>query len=401
MLWAIGSKETNLNRAYAEGQVHRDGHGWGLFGADDRWNTLDLPYFARDPEEQARLAARTLRANFRRLGNWLDAVNAYGPAAGRPAYGADVLDRAAFLSADAGGTAPMKFVPRSEWGAKNPTGRTSAPGMTRGVGVHWLGPGSSRSDHSQCAGQVREIQAFHMGPQRGWAAEAYNAFACRHGYVFEGRGPKVRNAANGGGTRAGVDANAGWASVCYLEGTDGPGLTPEGQDAINDAAEWLGVATGEWLGHRDFLSTECPGDRIYRWVHAGHPRGSGSTPAPTLEEEVTMFIFDAPPERGGGVWQSDGVFRKPVRTGDTWPNVEGNPRTGRPAVAKHLGVASIGLFDDLVDIEAQLASLRPAPVKGSDVEGLDPQAVADLVVSKLGSGLASEVADLLARRLAS
>ena len=185
----------------------------------------------------------------------------------------------------------MRFVSRSEWGARPRTSATGAPGMTRGVGVHWLGPGSSRSNHSQCAAQMREVQAFHMGPSRGWADFAYNAAACRHGYVFEGRGPKVRNAANGGGKRAGLDANAGWASVCYLEGTDGPGLTPEGQDAINDAAEWLGVAGGEWLGHRDFLSTECPGDRIYGWVHSGHPRGNGApsiprpdAPAPSKED---------------------------------------------------------------------------------------------------------------------
>lgn len=186
---------------------------------------------------------------------------------------------------------PMKFVSRSEWGASSPTGRTAAPGMTMGVGVHWLGPGSSRSNHSQCAGQVREIQAFHMGAERGWVAEAYNAFACRHGYVFEGRGPQVRNAANGGGTRNGLDANAGWASVCYLEGTDGPGLAPEGQDAINDAAEWLGVAGGEWLGHRDFLGTECPGDRIYDWVQSGHTRSSAPTPPSPKKEDVLPMEF--------------------------------------------------------------------------------------------------------------
>ena len=181
-----------------------------------------------------------------------------------------------------GGPAPMsiRLVTRSEWGARSPTGRTSAPDMTRGVGVHWLGPGSGRRAHGQCAAHMREVQAFHMGPARGWADFAYNAAACSHGYVFEGRGPKSRNAANGGGRRNGVDANAGWASVLYLAGTDGPGLTAAGKDAINDAAAWLGVAGGEWLGHRDFLSTECPGSEIYQWVHAGHPRGSAPAPKP-------------------------------------------------------------------------------------------------------------------------
>lgn len=203
-----------------------------------------------------------------------------------------------------GGT-PMQLVTRDDWGARSPRSATGAPGMTRGVGVHWLGPGAGRSTHSQCASHMREVQAFHMGPSRGWADFAYNAAACSHGYVFEGRGRKVRNAANGGGTRNGLDANAAWASVLYLAGIDGPGLTPAGMDAINDAADWLGVADGEWLGHRDFLNTECPGNEIYRWVHSGHPRGSGAPtpPKPSIEGEPMVvhlvcdgedWLFDSP-----------------------------------------------------------------------------------------------------------
>ncbi len=107
LLWAVGSKETALQPAYAEGKVHDDGHGWGLFGADDRWNDLDLPAFASDPAAQARLAGATLSANHARHGNWPDAVNAYGPAAGRPAYGIDVLERATYLAEHAERPAPM------------------------------------------------------------------------------------------------------------------------------------------------------------------------------------------------------------------------------------------------------------------------------------------------------
>jgi hypothetical protein len=90
--------------------VHNDGHGWGLFGADDRWNKLDLPRFASDPRAQADLAAATLATNRRTLGNWLDAVNAYGPAAGRPAYGADVFERAEFLASLGEKMTPVEII---------------------------------------------------------------------------------------------------------------------------------------------------------------------------------------------------------------------------------------------------------------------------------------------------
>lgn len=191
----------------------------------------------------------------------------------------------------------MRFVSRREWGARSSRGVTPAPNMTRGVAVHWLGDGHGPRLHGECAGVMRDVQALHMDTDRltpGGAADfGYNTAACSHGYVFEGRGPAVRNAANGGTVRHGVDSNAGWASILYLDAKDGPGLSPEGQNAINDAAEWLGVAGGEWLGHLDFVSTECPGSRALAWVRNGHPRaGREESPLPA-HGELLMFWHHA------------------------------------------------------------------------------------------------------------
>ena len=281
--------------------------------------------------------ARRLSRNASGLGptNW------YGPR-DHPDVAARARAEARELLAQRGPT--MKLVSRAEWGARSPAGRTPAPGMTRGVGVHWLGGGRGPTDHSACAGMMRWVQDFHMGPERGWADFAYNDGACCHGYVFEGRGPRIRNAANGGGIRDGLDANAAWASILYLAGSDGPELTPEGADAINDAAEHLGVAAGEWLGHGDFLSTECPGEELYSWVHLGHPRGNAApspAPAPTPDLEVaSMFIFDGPPERGGGVYYTDGRTKWGV------PNEASLVFYGTGKVP-HLGVLSAEVFDAL------------------------------------------------------
>lgn len=193
----------------------------------------------------------------------------------------------------------MKFVTRAEWGARAPRSRKPANGMTRGVGVHWIGDGGHPITHDQCAATMRWVQRQHMDTdqlQSGGAADfAYNAGACPHGWVYEGRGRKVRNAANGGGRRHGVDANAGWASVLYLGSKAGPALTRPGMDAINDAAMWLGVSDGEWLGHRDFKGTDCPGDVIHSWAHHGHPRGTRDPKDPCClpnpDKEDQLFFF--------------------------------------------------------------------------------------------------------------
>lgn len=315
LLWAVASRETGMDRTYAEGKVHDDGHGWGLFGADDRWNDLDLPAFASDPRSQARLAGSTLATNRRRLGNWLDAINAYGPEWARTydlaAYGPDVLARAQYLANRArGGPAVARIYTRAEWGARPANSITPAPGMTRGIGVHHLGEGWGPTDDLDVSmAKMREIQDFHMGPQRGWNDFAYNFAVDFHGNGFVGRGYRVRNAANGGGIFAGLDANAGWLSILYLAGSSGPDLTPEAQDTIWQIAEGDNLAGGDWLGHDDFLSTECPGPDRRRWLDNGHPRGHTAPPPPSPapdQEESDMYVHDGPLEVGGGIYQSDG-----------------------------------------------------------------------------------------------
>ena len=209
------------------------------------------------------------------------------------------IEIAHFLTPDE--EAPMtRIYTRDEWGAWSPNGRSPAPGMTRGIGVHYLGDGRGPTGGlNDSMAKMREVQAFHMGPSRGWADFAYNWAVDMHGHAFEGRGARVRNAANGGGVRHGYDANAGWSSLLYLNGTGGPDLTEAAKRAINDVAVHAGVAGGEWLGHRDFLSTACPGDQTYEWVHAGHPGGAPEPqPAPEPEDEdmAGLFLFDYVPD---------------------------------------------------------------------------------------------------------
>lgn len=172
---------------------------------------------------------------------------------------------------------PMKFVNREEWGARSASSSTSI--TPAGVAVHWEGPHMGTPSHDRCAGIVQGFQSYHMD-SNGWADIAYSAVVCPHGYVFEGRGPGHRTAANGSN-----DGNQRFYAVCFMGG-EGDTFTDEAKDGINDAIDWLGG--GEVNGHRDHTSTACPGDEIYAWVQAGHPRASAQTepePAPDPQPE--------------------------------------------------------------------------------------------------------------------
>lgn len=157
-----------------------------------------------------------------------------------------------------------KIIRYSQWSLrhKGATPNSHPMGGAHGVSLHWEGPGLGNFSHSECAGKVRGIQAYHRD-QRGWADIAYSAVVCPHGYVFEGRGPGTAVAANGY-----ASANYSWYAVCYLGG-EGDDFTEGGKSGFIRAVQWLreaGPCGDRVNGHRDHKATQCPGWAIYRWL---------------------------------------------------------------------------------------------------------------------------------------
>jgi hypothetical protein len=167
------------------------------------------------------------------------------------------------------------IISRAAWGARKPKSVTSIALPTKGTGIHWTGPGIGKFNHDRCAHLVRGIQNFHMD-SRGWADIAYNMIPCPHGYVFVGRGPGRRSAANG--TNAG---NGSHYASCWLGG-QGDDFGNDSKIAINVSIEYLrnhGQAGESAPPHSAFKSTECCGNTIRSWLAAGRPV-SGPTPLP-------------------------------------------------------------------------------------------------------------------------
>jgi hypothetical protein len=153
------------------------------------------------------------------------------------------------------------FVSRAAWGGRRP--RHRRPRITPllgGVTIHYVGGERvAREDHADCAAQVRTIQDFHMDAN-GWSDIAYSYLVCVHGFVFEGRGPWNRTAANGSD-----EGNQNWYAVCGLVGGS-PGaydaVTPELLLAFRRAIAALRINGGAGEGinrHRDHKQTLCPG----------------------------------------------------------------------------------------------------------------------------------------------
>lgn len=140
-----------------------------------------------------------------------------------------------------------------------------------GVKVHYEGTAVHINSHDDCWREWRNIRASHLAnTAENYSDIAYNFGACKHGYVFEGRGLRHKTGANGNQTLNGHH----YSVVAFLGDSGDTEPTPEMLHAIRDAIEYMqrNGAGSEIKGHRDGYATSCPGQPLYNWVTAGAPR---------------------------------------------------------------------------------------------------------------------------------
>lgn len=154
----------------------------------------------------------------------------------------------------------MRFVSRSEWGARAPDYRSSI-GDVHGCTIHWNGPSVGRLRHPECDDIVRSFQRYHMD-SHGWSDIGYNFVVCQHGYVFEGRGLGVRGAHE-------EDLNAHWYGIQAMVGRGDP-IPDALYGGLRDAIAYCRANDGgdRINAHRDADATTCPGDELYVWAHS-------------------------------------------------------------------------------------------------------------------------------------
>ncbi len=172
------------------------------------------------------------------------------------------------------------IITRAQWGASagTPCDTPSAGDSTRGVVVHHTA-GSNSYTKAQSASIVRATQAYHV-KSRKWCDIGYNFLVDKYGQIFEGR--------RGGMDRAVRAAHSGNAAVnTYTMGVSMMGnydmVKP--QTALKNAMVRLigwrmgtnflaakgtyglgGKTLNKVAGHRDVISTGCPGRYGYAWL---------------------------------------------------------------------------------------------------------------------------------------
>jgi hypothetical protein len=183
---------------------------------------------------------------------------------------ADVMLAGGAMQASADGG--PKVYTRKEWGAAAPkrAPRVIDRPPDHIIVHHTASPNVAETSRAHAFGLSRQIQHFHMGT-RGWDDIGEQLTISRGGYVMEGRAGTLQAIARNG-------LVVGAQSLHHNQHT--LGIENEGTYIKDDVPDRLWKSLVEvcaWLcaahnldpataivGHRDYNSTDCPGDVLYR-----------------------------------------------------------------------------------------------------------------------------------------
>lgn len=174
------------------------------------------------------------------------------------------------------------FVTRAGWGHTGPRGGHPIPGSQVDKVVFHHTPGQDPATYDRAVFEMGRILGWHRD-SNGWDDIGYT-WVVWDRYAFEGRG-FVRSGAHAPG------ANSTSVGVAFL--MDGRNRTPTpvewqtARDVMTEAVRVGACRPGFTVGgHRDHVSTSCPGDLTYRHLADFHSFAPAAPPAPREEDEL-------------------------------------------------------------------------------------------------------------------
>jgi hypothetical protein len=153
---------------------------------------------------------------------------------------------------------------RNAWGARSPRCALASQSPNRVTVHHTVTP---TNDSMSPQSRLRQIQSFHMF-SNGWCDIGYNFIVSRDGRVWRGRGARRVGAHTEG-------SNTGNVGISFLGTYSSTGITSR---QMCNSARLVRYLAGRYApidltrrdvkGHRQYNSTSCPGDKLYRQLDA-------------------------------------------------------------------------------------------------------------------------------------
>ncbi len=171
------------------------------------------------------------------------------------------------------------FVYREEWQAAAFRGKVHSLGSPELIVVHHTA-GFRAATLKDGKRQVREIQRLHQGPPRNWADIGYHFLIDASGNVYQGRpffrGSRIEDVPRFAMGAHVLNQNSKTIGVCLLgcfhpvnqdcKDKPSPAAISSLRQILAFLMEMYGVSPANIKTHRDFMSTDCPGDTLFRIV---------------------------------------------------------------------------------------------------------------------------------------
>ena len=267
----------------------------------------------------------------------------------------------------------------------------------KGLVIHYNGDATGLDDHADCVAYWKGVRNSHVNGN-GWADGGYSFGASVDGDIFEMRGVRRYQAAQG--TTVG---NRDYYSVSLMiGGAERP--TNAQIDAVRRLRKWLmdqyGMA-GTVLGHRDFISTSCPGAPLYALVKDGtFTKAPGSTGGGLEDDLIGLKQGDG---QGDGKKEQVIALQRIITFSGFDPGVVDGHWGAKTASAllelrrsvgssvtdasSITGTAYSHLFQALSRAEARkLIAANPGPGGGGE-GGTDPQALVGATITSKITGV--------------
>lgn len=157
----------------------------------------------------------------------------------------------------------LNIVSRTDWGALE--ARPDKPQTPSRFTIHHSAVTFDRD--RDAAEHIRNIQSWGMGEDRNWTDIPYHFIIAPTGDIFEGRNPFVAGESN-----TPYDTT-GHLQINLLGNFSEQDPTSEQLDSLVRLMAWahkkFDIPVDSIKAHRDFASTNCPGDRLYPLVEDG------------------------------------------------------------------------------------------------------------------------------------
>lgn len=144
--------------------------------------------------------------------------------------------------------------------------------------VHYVGVDKISWTKEQVPANIKKIEVHQQSlpGDQACCCIAYNFLIDKWGRIWEGRGWKFMNAANGV-SPDGKCSNPTSISVCVLVGSADNEPTPEITQALQDLYQIICRKVKRKSlfvrGHKDHIATSCPGPKLYKLVKSGKIQG--------------------------------------------------------------------------------------------------------------------------------